>query len=541
MKTIDALLQITDRPLRRAVETISAIVLSALLFLIPFSEVTAAETTKIAKLKKELSQMVKEEAFESSELGIAVEWARTGEPLFTLNQKKRFIPASNMKLFTSAAALLSLSPDFTYETKVMTDAAVESGVLKGNLIIVASGDPTISGYFNHNNPTEVFEAWADSLIRAGINQIEGDIIVDNSYFNDSPFGMGWRIDDMDRCYSVPRDAFSFNNNCLALTISPAGSSGAPATVEIEPMTRYMKILNAAVTADSRESFDVGVAYGADPYTIVVSGVVPVNHGNSVKYLSVKNPAEFGAFVFKESLTMKGVALHGKIVCLQGECSQIRDFGPLPTGVSASSLRTLAVYRSPKLSEILKVINRISNNLYTEQLFLTLARENQRQGDSAQAMKTVRDILAKAGLDTRGLFMADGSGLSRLNLITPEQTVSLLRIMAANAYFNVFYDSLASPGQEGTLKNWPHEALSSPIRAKTGTMMHVRNLSGYVTTSDGELIAFSFLCNNYDGDRTVVDGLYNRILQKLSSFSRRQNLHVSAFNARARTRHQVRPR
>ena len=281
-------------------EMILVIALSISFLCVSPCQLKANEPTKLTMLRKNLSQIVKDKAFESAHVGIAIESVRTAEPLFKYNSKQRFTPASNLKLFTSAAALLSLSPDFTYETKVVTNGTIASGILKGDLIIVASGDPTISGYFNNSNPTEVFEEWAETLIKKGITQITGDVIVDNSYFNDSPFGKGWRWDDMDRCYSVPKDAFSFNNNCIAFTISPGNKPGAPAKIEIEPNTAYITILGSIVTGNSNSDVDITAEHTNNPNIIVISGTIPISRGSHVKYMPVENPAEFGAIVFKEA-------------------------------------------------------------------------------------------------------------------------------------------------------------------------------------------------------------------------------------------------
>jgi D-alanyl-D-alanine carboxypeptidase/D-alanyl-D-alanine-endopeptidase (penicillin-binding protein 4) len=214
-------------------------------------------------------------------------------------------------------------------------------------------------------------------------------------------------------------------------------------------------------------------------------------------------------------------VNGNIFCTRGGCNQVKDLKVLTTDGAQRSLTTLAVYRSPKLSEIIKVINKISNNLYAENIFLTIARERRKEGNSEEATLAVREILKKAGLNTEGFYMVDGSGLSRFNLITPLETVHLLSTMARSPYAEAFYNSLAIPGGEGTLKDrrkGTSAAALINIRAKTGTMTHVRNLSGYVTTKNGELLSFSFLCNNYNTTGTTIDNLYNRILTRLAGFT-----------------------
>jgi serine-type D-Ala-D-Ala carboxypeptidase/endopeptidase (penicillin-binding protein 4) len=474
----------------------------------------------IESLRADLTRTISDEAFQSANIGIAIQSAKTAFPLFLYNEKKRFVAASNMKLYTTAAALLSLSPDFSYETRITTNGTITQGVLKGDLIIVASGDPTISGHFNNNNPTQVFEDWADELIQKDIRKIDGDIVIDNAYFNDSPFGAGWHWDDMSYCYSTAKDAFSFNNNCIALTISPGNKVGAPASIETGPKTGYITISGNVTTGEVGSAVNIKTEYINDSKTILVSGTMPLNQGGAVKYAAAKNPAEFGAFVLKETFLKKGIEVNGSIVCTRSGCSHVRDLKTLTTGSGLSSLTPLAVYRSPKLSEIIKVINKISNNLYAENLFLTIAKEKHKEGNAEEAILAIQEIFNKTGLNPEGLHMVDGSGLSRLNLITPRETIQLLSIMTLSPYAEAFHDSLAIIGGEGTLKNRRKETSAgtlASVRAKTGTMTHVKNLSGYITTRNGKLLAFSFLCNNHNVPGNVIDSLYDRILARLAAF------------------------
>ncbi len=146
----------------------------------------------------------------------------TGKTIFEYNADKRLVPASNMKLLTSAAALIVLTPDFRYETRLLTNGYVQSGILYGDIIIEGSGDPTISGYFNDNDPVYVFKDWTKRLTDMGIHEIRGDLVIDNSAFPEDPYGEGWNMDDAARCFCAPRDAFTFNNNCIQLEIIPQG-------------------------------------------------------------------------------------------------------------------------------------------------------------------------------------------------------------------------------------------------------------------------------------------------------------------------------
>lgn len=486
-----------------------------------FASTLSSASTDIDMLRADLMDTLNDKAFQSAHIGIYVQSVSKDICLFQHNGNKRFLSASNMKLYTSAAALLSLSPDFTYETKLVTDGIITEGVLKGNLIIIASGDPTISGHFNNNNPTRVFENWADILIQKGVRKIDGDIIADNSFFNDSAFGAGWHWDDMSNCYSAPKDAFSFNNNCIALTIFPGNEIDTPALIKTEPMTGYVLISGNVTTTGKDSQPYIRTEYLDNSNTIAVTGNIPLDHKKITKYMAVKKPADFGAYVFKETLVNRGLEVKGNIYCSRGNCNLIKNPSSLYAGRESAFLTTLAVHFSPKLSEIIKVVNKISNNLYAENLLLTIAKKRNKEANSEEAIAAVREILKKAGIPIESLYMADGSGLSRFNLITPYETVQLLLAMAHSPYRDVFYNSLAATGEEGTLTNRLREPFNSTplnVRAKTGSMTHVRNLSGYLTTKSGELLAFSFLCNNCDSPNAVVDNLFNKLLDRLNRFS-----------------------
>ncbi len=214
------------------------IIFVALFVLTPFFAWPAGQDPGTeGTLRRDLAAILDEAPLRPAHVGIIVESLATGNRLFEYNGEKRFVPASNMKLFTTAAALLALSPDFRYETRLFTDGMVHSGVLRGNLIIKGSGDPTISGYFNDNNPLYVFEQWASKLKEAGIREVRGNIVIDNSLFSGRPYGAGWLVEDTTNCYSAPKDAFTFNNNCVQLDISPALKPGEHARIVMEPVTR----------------------------------------------------------------------------------------------------------------------------------------------------------------------------------------------------------------------------------------------------------------------------------------------------------------
>lgn len=464
--------------------------------------------TPVERLRSELDCLIKDEKLSSAHLGIHIESLDTGEVMYHHNENKLFIPASNIKLFTTAAGLIYLSPNFTYETELLTNGNIESGILKGDLIIIGRGDPTISGYFNDGNTTKVFENWADTLSYLGIKEIRGNIVVDNSYFDDIPMGEGWSWDDEIFWYSARKDAFSFNDNSIDIFIYHGDSIGAPARVRTKPQTKYINIVNKVITGNQSSEADVSFKMLYDTNNLEISGIFPINSEEYGKSIAVKNPAHYGAFVFGETLMRKGITFTGKVYIAGKEQPLFQN------------RKRLAFYRSPRLDEIIYVINKKSKNLHAEQLLLTIGREFKGKGDSKTAISAIREFLEGIGINTDNFFMVDGSGLSRYNLVTPKKVVELLRFMARHRYFDLYYNSLPIAGIDGTLKNRMKAApCKNNLRAKTGSMNHIRNLSGYATTKDGEMMVFSMMCNHYITPAQYVDDLYERICSRLAVFLR----------------------
>lgn len=453
--------------------------------------------------------MLKEDVLGSGHIGIEVRSIDRDEVLFSYNAGQRFIPASNVKLFTVAAGLAYLAPDFVYETKLMRHGTVGSGVLKGDLVIVGSGDPTISGYFHDGNPAKVFEDWAETLKQSGIRSITGNIVIDNSFFQATPLGPGWSWDDELFCYSALNDAFSFNNNCAAVVVAPGTSAGDPVIVRVEPGPGGLVIVNNAKTGP-KEGMD-GISIGKDPCTntITISGWLPMNHPEYRVMVAIERPACYGGLIFKEILAQRGISLQGRIDC--------GHRGRVPGEAGGT---TVAIYRSPRLSEIIKVINKRSSNFAAEQLFLTIGKMQKGEGNQAASATAVKEYMGTIGVDTGDLYIVDGSGLSRYNLVTPKDIVALLDYMARSRYFGVFYDSLAIAGTDGTLKRMQSPPLQGNLRGKTGSMNHVRNLSGYVTTAGGERLAFAILINNFSADPSMIEDIIERICLRLANFTRK---------------------
>jgi len=458
------------------------------------------------RLVKDLDDIVQDTSFSSALLGMHIESIDTGEVLYSYNSNKRFIPASNIKLFTTAAALVRLTPHFSYTTYLLTNGSILAGILYGDLIILGKGDPAISSYYHSGRAEAVFETWVDTMKQYGIQKVEGNIIVDNSYFQDTPLGKGWSWDDELFCFSSEKDAFSFNNNCLKIVVRES-KVGECAIIQLEPETRYYTIENKIVTVGKNGMLQITIERGKEGNTLKLSGTFPSGEKEYRTYVSVKNPWRFGATVLKEIMERKGITVTGSIYN--------------QTMASHVPYTIIDSYHSPPLSHIITVINKESNNLQAELLFLTLGKEQKGKGDSDTGQAVIKEFLDEQRISTNDFYMVDGSGLSRYNLVTPKTIVQLLRFMAHHHYFEQYYNSLSIAGVDGTLKNrMKQKPLVNRIRGKTGVMKNIRNLSGYLQTLDGELIAFSFMCNNFSVPPQQINLLYEAICLRLINFSRK---------------------
>jgi serine-type D-Ala-D-Ala carboxypeptidase/endopeptidase (penicillin-binding protein 4) len=463
-------------------------------------------------LARDLKAIVSDPAIRPAKIGIVVESMTTGRSLFELNPDRLLVPASNMKLFTSAAALIILTPDFRYETRLITNGSVRSGVLTGDLIVEGSGDPTISGYFNDNDPVRVFKDWTKRLSGMGIKEIRGDLVIDNSAFPEGPYGNGWNMEDVNRCFCAPRDAFTFNNNCIQLEIIPPVQTGQGFQFVMEPVSDYIRLVNKLnsrkVTGDDK----VRLHY-TDPRTLQVLGSKSPGSAATIHYMPVRYPAQFGAFVFRETLASGGVLLKGNILCSRN-CPDIADIAQRKKN---GQLQTLAVYQSVRLSEIIKVINKLSNNLYSEMLLFAIGRASGNTYSTGKAASIALGALERAGIDTSGAVMADGSGLSRQNLVTSRQLARLLNVMAGGPYSAYFSESLPIMSIDGTLsRRLKGSRASGLIRAKTGTINGVRSLSGYMTTYADENLVFSIISNGHTST-AAIDRVVDKIILRLLDY------------------------
>lgn len=466
----------------------------------------------IEKLRTELDQILNEPDFSNAHWGVVIQSVTNGEYLYTRNPDKNFIPASNLKLFTTATALVKLGPEFQYQTEFYINGSIdENGILYGDLIIYGSGDPTITGRYYQGEITKPLEFWTDSLIARNIHAINGNIIGDDHYFEDEIMGQGWAWDYQSDWYAAQISALSFNDNCIDIYFAPGDTIGSPAKFHLLPETDYAQIVNNVTTV--RKGIEKEIVFKRKQGTnlVEISGAIAINSPPMRDWFSVENPTLFTATSFKQILEKKGIQINGN----SKDIDDLEEYS-----YQKDPVNLIFKYSSSPLWQIVESINKVSQNLYAELLLRTLGGYFHDIGNSQHGIEVVKAFLQDIGIDANQFLMYDGSGLSRLNMITPRQIVKLLRFMRKHVCGDYFYKSLPIAGVDGTIKNRMHQtAAEGNVRAKTGYVGHVRALSGYLTTVDNEELAFSMIANNYSVPTSMANYIQDLVCERLTNFSR----------------------
>ncbi len=436
--------------------------------------------------------------------GIRIVSLDRDEVIYSRDSQLLFHPASNMKLLTTATALKKLGPDFHFPTLVLVDSVVAvDSIITGNLYLKGFGNPDLI--------TEDLEKMVSQLQEKGIKRIDGDLVCDDSYFDDLFWGSGWMWDDASAWYWAPITPLTVNDNCVDLTVRPGKKIGDTVQVEMFPDTRYMKIVNTAVTVDSADTlllkqFKVERQWKHPANRIEITGGVLKTASPKTYTIDVVDGTLYTGTVFSEILSEKGIKLDGKVV---------RDTVP-------KNARDLVRYNSQPLSLIIYNTNKISDNLSAELILKTIGAEKRSvPGTAEKGISVINEYLSGLGVDTAEVKLADGSGVSRYNLITPELLIELLKDMDTD--FGVqaeFKSSLPIAAVDGTLENRMTESpAAEKLRAKTGTLSGVSALSGYTTTQDGEKMAFSIIMEHFVGSSAAIRRIQDRIGELISGFSR----------------------
>ncbi|MGK7936102.1 MAG: D-alanyl-D-alanine carboxypeptidase/D-alanyl-D-alanine-endopeptidase [Xenococcaceae cyanobacterium] len=420
-------------------------------------------------IASEIESIINSPQLARSNWGILVKNLDSQTTIYSLNAHKYFIPASNVKLLITAAALLELGNNFRIHTPIYS---VGNAPHLTQVLVQGKGDPTIS--------TETLKKIVEQLKQKGIKHIE-QLIVDNSYFNQPTINPTWEWLDVYNSYATSASSLILNNNAVTLTLLPQ-ELGQPVKLRWSDdiAAKQWQVKNNVITAAKDTPYNVEIEGILGQPILHLNGTLAINHQSDVWDLAIVDPANYFLESLRHLLSLEGITI------TRGLVSNEVSLEP-----SAIELATII---SPPLPEILAEINQESNNLYAETLLKILANQLN-INDVSQA---IEQVLSKLGIDPQGYNLVDGSGLSRHNLITPETLVQTLSLMTSTSVGENYLNSLTTAGVNGTLeRRFINNNFPGDILGKTGTLSGINSLSGYLNVSEGKSLVFSIIVNNSD--------------------------------------------
>src|SRR5450432_1544840 len=491
-----------------------------------------ASSKQLLSLQKQIDAILSQPELARGYWGIEVTSLSSGKVLYALNADRLFTPASNTKLFTTAAALALIGPDYKFRTSVETSGSLDKyGRLSGDLVLVGRGDPTLSGrelpYSMRTqrdaDPLQVLEKLADDVAQKGVKYIDGDIVADDSYFAFERYGEGWSQDDLVWAEGAPVSALTINDNVVFVNVQPGTHPGDKAFVSLTPFSGYYTIDNRVMTTPAGTGRRLYINREPGATQLTLWGTMPMDDAGANEGLAIEDPAEFAASLFRHMLEVRSVAVYGKDRTRHTELASLSTFTTIVIASSRGGDEhsptappgplVLAEYQSPPLSEDIQVINKVSQNLHAEILLRLLGREKGTGGTVQAGLEVIRGFLNTAGISSDDYAFYDGSGLSRDNLVTPHAVVELLRYASSQPWGKEFHDSLPTAGVDGSLAERCKDIdPAAHVYAKTGSLGGVKTLSGYAVTAKGEPLAFSILTNNFSLPGKQVNDVIDRVIE-----------------------------
>ncbi|MDP2335358.1 MAG: D-alanyl-D-alanine carboxypeptidase/D-alanyl-D-alanine-endopeptidase [Bacteroidota bacterium] len=432
---------------------------------------------------------------------IAVTDNLTDEELIRSEPQLSLVPASIMKVVTTATALEVFGPDFRFATTLSYSGIIRNDTLFGELQVIGGGDPTLgSMYFPENN--QFLEEWIKAIQEKNIKVVTGNLVADASIYESQMIPGSWVWEDIGNYYGAGASGLSVYDNLYEIHLSSQIAANQPTKIiRIKPEIPNLEILNEVLSSDLNG--DQAYVFGSPLESKrIIRGTIPKNKTDFVVKASVPDPAALLANEFRMKLEVNGILLSGETRLEKPK-----------SGITPST--KLSVIQSPPLRDIIRVTNHESVNLFAEHFLKHLAFQKTGLGTTKDGCKFVVQFWKDKGLDLTGFFMNDGSGLSRFNAITASQMVSILKSMKTkSAYSSDFFQSLATVGN-GTLtvfknENFPNECL----HAKSGSMTRVRCYAGYLTTISGRELSFTIMLNNFSCNQTEATQKIQELLVEL---------------------------
>ena len=500
-------------------------------------------------MSRQIDALLADPAVARAHWGIKVT-AMDGASIYSLNEGQLFQPASNAKLFTTAAALALLGAGTTFETKVIAKGSFDGAEkLTGDLVLVGGGDANLSGReIPYVAPAlrpkpappaapalRYLEEMADQVAKTGLKVVNGDVVGDDTLFPWEPYAEDWAIDDAVWGYGAPVSALSINDNQLKVTVTPGSTAGKPAMVTVDPAVLYYTLdVSGLVTGAAKSGSHIQMERALGSKVLRVYGSVAIDAQPDEEEVAIQDPAEYAALALKAMLEARGIVVTGIARAEHRISTDARGFmqashepapqvnwtrtyevmkGPHDCGDCAALVTAyrnpLAKHTSPTLSEDVTVTNKVSQNLHAEMFLHDLGAAVLYNGATTEGVRVVRAFLERAGVDKDDFVFFDGSGLSGHDLVTPRATVRLLQYASTQPWFADWKRSLPVGGEDGSLvERFGKAPLKDHVFAKTGTLGEARALSGYLDTASGRTVIFSIMVGNHmphsSADRDVMD-------------------------------------
>lgn len=456
----------------------------------PLAGSAGAQEAPSGILAPRIAPLLRTHRYRNATWGALVVSLTRGDTLFAWRADRLMVPASNAKLFTTAAALHYLGTEFRFVTVLFAEGRVNNGVLFGDLVLYGTGDPTFG------LDTASLAPFADSVARAGIRRIRGAVVGDASFLGAELTGPGWSPDNFARPFAAPPSALNAAENVIVITVTPGRSTGDAARVTVDPPNDYYTVVSVVVTGRPRSRTRISVDRGPAHGVIDLRGVIAPDRAAWRTSVVVQEPAVFAAGMLRSLLAARGIEVQGGVRSETGDAPErARQMLAATHGATDPFANAIAVRRSPPLDDLVTFINYRSHNLSAELAFRTIGRTVGGAGTFAAGARAVARFLRdQVGLPPGSFRVTDGSGLSLLDQATPRSLVRLLAWMRRAPEGRAFYQSLPVVG-EGIRSRMLGTAAVGRLRAKTGTMNAVSALSGYVSAAGGEELVFSLLVND----------------------------------------------